>query len=329
MDNQPSSRHAPFGWCFIGTGRLAYQVAAEILGSGRHRIVSAYSRRVESAWEFTGKFGGGAFETAGEAIGAPGVDGVYVVTPHNAHYEYVKAALELGKSVLCEKPFTTDAGQTRELFELAEEKGVYLAEAMWTWFSPVAQKVKAWLEDGEFGRIESVTANYRLDMRNYATRLTDPARAGGALLDIGVYPITYLYRLFGRPERVVCAGVLEDGIDLEENVDMTFPGGQTYRASVSMREVEGVESFAIDGTKAKIAIPWFHMAGEAKLERKNGPAETFTGDGGYLNEFDVAAKEIRSGARESARVPKRATIDVMEIMDACRRQMGLVYPFEK
>ncbi|MBQ8160534.1 MAG: Gfo/Idh/MocA family oxidoreductase [Clostridia bacterium] len=93
--------------------------------------------------------------------------------------------------VLCEKPFTTDAKQAKELFSLAEEKGVYFAEAMWTWFSPVAHQVKKWLQDDEFGEIRRIKANDHMDVRRYAARLTDPNRAGGALLDIGVYPITY------------------------------------------------------------------------------------------------------------------------------------------
>ena len=181
----------PFRWCFIGTGKLAHQVAEELSQSNLHQIVSAYSRRMESTQEFTKKFGGAAASTSLEAMTAYGADGVYVVTPHNAHYLYVKEAIEAGLPVLCEKPFTTDAEQTKELFSLAEKKGVYLAEAMWTWFSPVAHQVKKWLQDDEFGEIRRIKANDHMDVRSYAARLTDPNRAGGALLDIGVYPITY------------------------------------------------------------------------------------------------------------------------------------------
>ena len=318
-----------FRWCFIGTGKLAHQIAAEIIKSGRHEIVSVYSRRIESAKEFAAQFGGKATDSASEAITAEGVDGVYVVTPHNAHYQYVKQALELGKPVLCEKAFTTDAKQAKELFALAEEKGLYLAEAMWTWFSPVANKVKEWLDSGELGEIKRVKTNYHMDVRKYADRLTDPKRAGGALLDSGVYPITYLYRLFGKPMSVACKGVLKDGIDMEENVDMTFANGRTYRASISIHDWWGLEKFAVAGTKAKITVPWFHQAKQARLKRKNGPKEDFNGDGSYLNEFDLVAEEIRSGKTESSYVPRQATIDVLEIMDECRRQMGLVYPFEK
>ena len=327
--NKYGTQTPPFRWCFIGTGKLAHQVAEELSQSNLHQIVSAYSRRMESTQEFTKKFGGAAASTSLEAMTAYGADGVYVVTPHNAHYLYVKEAIEAGFPVLCEKPFTTDAEQTKELFSLAEKKGVYLAEAMWTWFSPVAHQVKKWLENDEFGEIQRVKANYHMDVRRYAARLTDPNRAGGALLDIGVYPITYLYRLFGKPTEIVCTGKLQNGIDLKEDVDLRFPGGSTYRASISMTDLKGLEKFSIVGSKGKISIPWFHMAKQVKLKRKDGVSEVFSGDGSYLNEFDLVAGEIRLGKKESDYVPRQATMDVMEIMDECRRQMGLVYPFEK
>ena len=201
--------------------------------------------------------------------------------------------MELGKPVLCEKAFTTDAKQAKELFALAEEKGLYLAEAMWTWFSPVANKVKEWLDSGELGDIKRVKTNYHMDVRKYADRLTDPKRAGGALLDSGVYPITSLSRLFGKPVSVAGKGVLKDGLDMEENVDLTFVNGRTCRASISIHDWWGLERFAVVGTKAKITVPWFHQAKQASLKRKHGPNEDFRGDGSYLNEFDLVAEEIR------------------------------------
>lgn len=317
-----------FRWCFIGAGTLADKVAKEITRSGGHQIVSVYTRRFEKAEAFAKLHGGTAYKTAAEAIAAD-VDGVYVVTPHSNHYEYVKLALELGKPVLCEKAFTTDAKQAEELIRLAEEKGVYLAEAMWTWFSPIANTVKQWLDDGAFGEIQTVVANYHLNSKGYAPRVTDPNRAGGALLDVGVYPIAYLYRLFGNPVKVQCFGVLENGIDLSEDVALTFPNGKTYIASVSIVDYKGLEKFKIIGTDASTSVRFFHRANKAVLKRKHGKNENVRGDGSMTNEFDRAAEEIRSGLTESRFVPHQATLDVMRIMDECRRQMRLIYPFEK
>ena len=318
-----------FTWCFIGAGRLAGEVAEEILSSGRHEIASVYTHSPEKGRAFAQKHGCVAYDDARAAMTADGVQAVYVVTPHNAHYEYVKLAIELGKSVLCEKPFTTDAAQAEELFSLAREKGVYVAEAMWTWFSPIANQVKRWLDEGAFGELSHVSVSHRVDVRGYAARLTDPNLAGGALLDTGVYPITYLRRLFGNPVKVVCSGVIEDGVDMEEEVDLTFADGRTVRASISMRDGRRIEEVRIAGTKAEMTLKGFHGANAVTLRRADGTQETFAGDGSMLNEFTLAAEEILAGRTQSAYAPMQTTVDVMHILDECRRQMKLVYPFER
>ena len=144
-----------FNWCFIGTGTLARQVAAEISATDRHRVSSVFSRRYEAAEAFAKQFGAEAFQTPESAMEK--ADAVYVVTPHPSHYPHVKLAIELGKPVLCEKPFTVKAAETKELFRLAKEKQVYIAEGMWTWFAPVANTVKGWLDSGETGAVTHVT----------------------------------------------------------------------------------------------------------------------------------------------------------------------------
>ena len=318
-----------FRWAFIGTGRLAGEVAKEITASGRHRITSVYTRRPERCAEFAAAYGAYAAASAEEAVSRPDVDGVYIVTPHTSHAEYSLLSMRLGRPVLCEKPVTTDARQAAEMIRLSEEKGIYFSEAMWTWFSPVANKVKEWLDAGEYGEILECHLNYRGQGIHYAPRVTDPAVAGGALLDIGIYPLTYIYRLFGKPETIECSGILSGGIDMGEDVRMTYPGGKVLTWSTSLQDDRETENLTLEGTKARTFIRNFHYANSATLERADGSSETFSGYGGMLNEFDLAAAEMREGRTESAFVPHRATLDVMEMMDECRRQMGLVYPFEK
>ena len=318
-----------FNWCFIGAGTLANTAAKEILPSGRHRIAAVYTRNGQKCRDFAGKYGGTPYDSAEAAICAPDVDGVYIVTPHTSHYQYAKLALSMGRPVLCEKPITVSAPEAAELFALAKEKRVYLAEAMWTWFSPVAQKVKQWYDAGELGELHYAEARYHIDSRRYAARCTDPNLAGGALLDVGIYPITYLYRLFGRPEAIRCTGRLEGGIDLCEDVVMSFSNGLTCTASISMCDFKGLERVRLGGSKGRVKYYFFHAAKRVKLIRKGGRNEVFQADGSYLNEFDAAAGEIRHGLTQSLLVPPRATTDVMEILDECRRQMGLVYPFER
>ncbi|MBO7363727.1 MAG: Gfo/Idh/MocA family oxidoreductase [Lachnospiraceae bacterium] len=320
---------APFRWCFIGSGKLAHIVAKQILKSGRHKIVSVFTRRLAAGEAFAKEFGARAYQSPEQAILDPEVDGVYVVTPHTSHYTYAKCALKLGKPVLCEKPVSTDTKLTEELFAIAKAKNVYFAEAMWTWFAPVAYQVQKWLSEGECGHIEKVIANYHLNSQHYSPRVTDPNLGGGALLDIGIYPLTYLYRLFGMPVKIYCKGVLDNGIDLSEEIDLAFRNGDTYRASVSICDFRGLERFIVKGTKATIKVWFFHNAKKAVLKRADGTRVRFKGNGDYLNEFDRVVTEIREKRTESLFVPPQATIDVMKIMDECRKQMGLVYPFEK
>ena len=318
-----------FNWAFIGTGVLAKDVAKKITETGRHRIVSVYTRNYEKCCAFAQQYGALAAHTAEEAIGAPGVDGVYIVTPHTSHYEYAKQALLMGRPVLCEKPVSTDTEKTQELLRLSEERGVYFTEAMWTWFAPVANKVKEWLDKGEYGEVKKLHMTYHLRSINYAPRVSDPNTAGGALLDIGIYPLTYICRLFGKPQRIECRGKLRGGIDTGEDVAMYYPGGKKYTWSASILDFWGLEYMSLRGTKGSTTLFFYHGASKVTLRRRRGGAETFRGDGGYVNEFDVVASEIRQGLVESPLVPHKATLEVMQLMDECRRQMGLVYPFEK
>lgn len=317
-----------FRWAFIGAGTLGKQVARDITASGRHQVVSVYTRNFERCKAVADQYGALAARSAEEAIACPGVDGVYIVTPHNSHYEYTLQALSLGKPVLCEKALTTDAAKAAEMFRLSAEKGLYLSEAMWTWFSPVANRVKAWLDAGEYGEIQKVHLDHLTYAVDYAPRVSDPNTAGGALLDVGVYPLTYVYRLFGMPEKIECRGVVQNGIDTGEDISLTYPGGKVFTVSTSMLTKQGHESLLLEGSRARTFLPGFHYAGSVTLERKDGEPETFSGFGGILNEFDLAAAEIREGLTESRFVPRRASLDVMKIMDECRRQLNLVYPFE-
>ena len=318
----------PFGWAFIGAGTLAKNVAKEITVSGRHKIVAVYTRNPEKCAAFAAQYGAVAAASAEEAITCPGVDGVYIVTPNTSHAGYALQALELGKPVLCEKPVTTDARLTREIIARSREKGVYFTEAMWTWFSPIANQVKTWLDAGEYGDIEKLHFTYHLKSINYAPRVSDPKVAGGALLDIGVYPLTYAYRLFGKPEKIECIGTLQGGIDTDEEIRLTYPGGKVYTISTSLLDYKGMEKMTLIGTKAWTKLRFYHTANAVKLRRNQGKNEQLKAYGGMLNEFDLVASEIRQGLTESKFVPHQATLDVMELMDECRRQMGLVYPFE-
>ena len=318
-----------FKWCFIGTGTLAKQVAAELNKSGRHQIVSCYSRNPQKCREFADKFKSTAYETAEAAILADGVDAVYIVTPHNAHHRYAKLALELGKPVLCEKPFTVNAEETDELIALAREKGIYLCEAMWTWFSKAANRTKTWIDEGKIGTVRSARFTYHLNSVGYAERVADPKRAGGALLDITIYPITYAYRLWGYPVAIESTATIEGGIDTTDEITMTFENGVKAQISASIIDFKGLEKMTIEGDGGCITAFLYHAASTITCRKGLLKRERFRGAKGFtiqhLEEFDIVADEIRRGLKESGYVPLSCTSDVMRLLDTVRGQIGLSY----
>ena len=319
-----------FRWCFIGAGDLAKTVANQLDKSGRHQVVSVYTRNFEKGLAFAEKHGAKAYPTPEEAITADGVEGVYIVTPHSSHYKYAKMAIELGVPVFCEKAFTVTAKETDELIALAKEKNVYLCEAMWTWFSESANKTKEWIDTQKIGRVHSADFSYHVRTIDKKGRHTDPKRAGGALLDIAIYPVTYAYRLWGTPAEIESVGVIKEGIDHGEKLVFTYPEGFKVYISASVADFKGLEKMSIKGEKGEIKAPFYHCANGVTYKKSIFKKETFKGKGPkfntYLDEFDAVAEDIRAGRTESKMVPLKATSDVMHILDKIREQIGLEYP---
>lgn len=315
-----------FRWAYIGSGSIADSTAKSIL-AGNHKIAVVYGRNKKTAEEFAKRVGAVAVKTAQEAVNFDNVDGVYIATPHTSHKEYAILALSSKKPVLCEKPVAVTYDDALKMIDCAKKNGVYFAEAMWTWFSDVALTVKKWINGGRIGQVKSVDICYSFPgvMMNKNSRVLTPETAGGALLDIGIYPITYCYNLFGYPDNIECKGTLKNGIDIKETVILTY--GST-KCTLKMSLTSLKENCVIKGTSGTIKLPVFHMASVAILKSKTG-SETFRGKTDYLTEFTRAAKEIRQGKLQSDYIPFSATLDCLKIMDECRRQMNLIYPFEK
>lgn len=322
-----------FRWAFVGCGGIANSVAKVIVKSNRHEIVSCYNRTFSKAEEFGKKYGAKVFDSVEGAVNCEGVDGVYIAVTVDKHAQFSKIALNSGKAVLCEKPFTVNCATTQELFDLAANKQLYLCEAMWTWFNSTAKQVKQWVDSGVIGQIVDVNASYCVPILKYtkSTRHTDLSRGGGMLIDCGIYPLRYTYGLFGMPKSITATGKVVDGIDYGENICLGYDDF-TAKIITSNEEFKG-EFFEITGTKGKISVPWFHMASKAKLcvtgsravkfvDRKHARSKLF------VPEFDQVAEEIRSGKLTSNVVTKQSTLDTMKILDECRRQLKIVYPFE-
>ena len=323
------SKRKKFGWAFIGAGDIAHKVASEIVREGSGRIVSVWNRTASRAQSFAAAFSATAFRTPEEALAAPGVEGAYICVNPAYHAEYVRRCIGAGVPVLCEKPFTLSAGEAASLFDFAREKGVYLSEAMWTWHNAAARKVREWIHSGAIGRVRSLRAVYAfpLILMKCRGRLLSAEAGGGALLDIGIYPVRYVYELFGMPDSLSCRGKLRGGVDLGEKIAMRYPSF-TAEISVSMSSWGG-EKMVICGERGKIVVPEFHAARRAVLS-VGGRREVFR-DGAlkYARQFAQVADEIRAGRQEGERIPAQSTVDVLRLTDECRRRMGMRYPQEE
>ncbi len=316
-----------FRWAYIGSGSIAKNTAMNIK-KGNHKIVSVYSRTYKKAKAFADKYNAQVFTSFEDAVNRDDVDGVYIATPHTSHVEYAVKAMKMGKPVLCEKPVGVSVKDVDILINTAKETDTYFCEAMWTWFSPVALTVKEWVQGGEIGEIKDVVINYAFPGIKMPkdSRVLTPETAGGALLDIGIYPITYCYNLFGVPKGIKCDGVVENGIDISEIVVLDYG---TFKCTLNMSLCKLKENCKIIGEKGKISLPiFFHMASKVKMKNDKG-RKVFRGKTDYITEFNCVANEIKEDKKESSYIPFEATRECMKIMDECRRQMNLVYPFEK
>ena len=318
----------PFGWAFIGCGAIANKVATEIQKEGSGAIVACWNRTKARAEEFGARFGAKVYETAEEAITAEGVEGAYIATTHDMHGYFTKLCIGHGVPVLCEKPFTVNLKEAQEVFALAKEKNVYVSEAMWTWHNSPALTVRDWVQSGKVGDIKSAYASFAVPMLQFTNkpRLTSPELIGGALMDIGVYPVRYMYELFGMPQGMTVQGELINGIDVTEKIIMDY-GSFQAELVVSMQKPIG-EVLLIEGTQGKIKVPFFHFAKRGRLTGKQKDKFKIHSLL-YATQFRQVAEEIRARKTESAFCPVQSTLDTMALLDECRRQMGVIYPCEK
>ncbi len=317
-----------FHWCFIGTGALANKVARQLLKSGKHDIVSCYSRNEKTRNRFASKFHCRGYSDPVEAMNDENVDAVYVVTPHNVHFRFASMAIEIGKPVLLEKPFTVTLDETRKLIAMAEEHDVFLSEAMWTWYSGASLMVKKWIDENRIGQIRNVSFSYHFKSIGNKGRLKDSKRAGGALLDIGVYPISYAYHLFGMPEKIECQSVMQNGVDLKDEICFSYPDGKKVHMSISIVDFRQGEKLAVEGEKGKIIVPSFHHSSYAYLITDGKKKKCLTSKKrfiDYVTEFDEVERCVRAGLKETEPVTHQSTIDVMSLIEEVRRKIGLVY----
>lgn len=323
-------------WGIIGAGNISSSFATALNSLEEAEIIGVAARDVKRAKEFCAKYHGKrAYGSYEDLAKDPEIQVVYIGTLHPSHYENAKLCIEHGKSVLCEKPFTLNAKTSKELMDLAKEKNVFLMEAMWTKFLPVTKKVKEWIDTGKIGNLQYIRAAFGINLENEEDhRLFQLENGGGALLDLGIYPITYAIHMIGALPIQVKSSVIIGASKTDElnTVIMKFENDVIANVASSSTATVGTDAMII-GNQGKIRVPNFWYAQEAFLEDLEGnlidhyeePHQT----NGYEYEAMEVMKCIKLGKLESDIVPHKHTLDIMCIMDSLRREWGLIYPGEE
>lgn len=317
----------------IGAGSIAESMAYTIMNMPEVNMYAIASRSIEKALAYKEKYNMQvAYGSYEELVKDPNVDVVYIATPHSCHYEQAKMCMENGKHVLCEKAFTANSKQAEELIKISEETGLFLGEAMWTRFMPFVDKLQELLQQKIIGNVSTMTANLNFPML-HKERLVKPELAGGALLDVGIYPLTMASIVMGDDiDCINATGVLTDeGVDKIGQYTLVYKNG-------TMADLNGGMCSFGDGCAVI-----YGDGGRIVVEGVNCPQSIKVYDGGYNliekwdkenqitgYEYEVQAcvEDIKAGRIESRQMPHSKTLKMMNIMDEIRRQMNVVYPFD-
>lgn len=321
-------------WGILGTGLIASAFARDLAFAVNTEKTAVGSRTKESAVKFAEEHGvSRAYGSYEELVQDPDIDAIYDATPHPFHKDNVLACLRAGKAVLCEKPFTINSEELEEIIQVAREKQLFLMEAMWTRFLPSIVKAREWIDSGRIGEVLLVKADfgYRAPW-DPEWRLLNPALGGGALLDLGIYPVSFASMIFGtNPEKIMStAHIGETGVDEQFSILMSYPSGKTATLNGAFRVGLTNEAY-IHGTEGYIRIPSFSSAKSATLYKDGEEAETFHDDrksAGYAFEIEEVGRCLNQGLLESPVIPLDESLKIMKMMDEIRGQWGFKYPFE-
>jgi predicted dehydrogenase len=312
-------------WGIVSTGRITHQFVRDFEYVENGDVLAVASRRQESADAFAQQYGiARAYSSYGQMLRDPDIDAVYIATPHTLHFQNAVDAIGARKHILCEKPFTVGASDSRKLFRLAEQSSVFVMEAMWTYFLPAIRKAQDWVAEGRIGRLRQVKADFGYpllpfdpDRREYDARL-----GGGCLLEMGIYPVA-IAGLFigGEPDTIkVVARKAPNGV--EDDVQMLFDYGDNdsgCSATLATSFRSKLQNWAyLIGEEGYIAIPDFFRAGECYLYHLDQCIEHFQ-DGrkslGFNYETTAVNEDILAGRQQNTTMPWSATIHFQETME--------------
>lgn len=318
----------------LGAGHIAASIAYALAALEETECYAVASRSLAKAEAYAQMYGfQKAYGSYEQMLSDPQVELVYVATPHSHHFEHMMLCMEYGKPVLCEKAFTMNGEQARQVMAYSREHGIYAAEAIWPRYMPSRALIDQVIASGIIGKPNTLTANLSYVIAD-KQRITDPALAGGALLDIGVYGVNFALMHFGKDiERVESSARLTDtGVDAMETITIFYRDGRMavlthsiYARSDRKGIIHGDQGYiVVENINNPQSVSVYDMS-DRLLEHYDVPEQI----NGYEYEFLECARLITQGKTESVSMPLEESVYMMEFMDALRKQWGVVYPQER
>lgn len=317
----------------MGAGGIAVSMANTIRQMPDVKLYAIASRTARKAEDFAREFAvEKAYGSYEEMVRDDKVDLVYIATPHSEHYDGMKLCLAHGKAILCEKAFTANARQAKEILAEAKEKGILVAEAIWTRYMPFLKNMQDVMNSGIIGDPYMLTANLGYVI-HHVKRMTDPALAGGALLDVGVYTLNFAAMMFGdqiAKISSVCT-YTDTGVDRQNSVTLVFRDGRMAVLNSSMMAKSDRKGI-IHGSKGYMIIENINnFAGLKVYDIDDQEICSYYAPqqiSGYEYEVEACRQALKEGKTECEQMPHKETIRIMELMDEIRQQWNIQYPFE-
>ena len=315
----------------LGAGGIASTMAKTVAGMKDVEAYAVAARDLERARVFAQKYevkkAYGSYE---EMLADDEVELVYIATPHSHHYLHAKMCLEAGKNVLCEKAFTVNAEQAQKLFDLAKEKKLLITEAIWTRYMPSRKMINDIIESGVIGEVTAVTANLSYTV-SHVERIRKPELAGGALLDVGVYPINFASMVLGdKVKDVKATAIFQNGVDILDSIAMVFEGDRMATLQCGAREISD-RMGSIFGTKGYMQVQNINNPEKITVfdtEHKEVASYVVPEQiSGYEYEVESCMKAIQEGKLECLEMPHAETIRTMKILDDIRKSWNYEIPW--
>ena len=325
-----------FKWGIIGCGRIVPKFFQALENTGEGRAVAAASKSVRRARNLQKKLGiERIYGSYAEMLDREKLDAVYIANTHAEHYKSVKLCFEYNLPVLVEKAFTLNQAEAEELIDRSAIQNLFLQEAMWTRFNPATIKLREFIADGAIGDIKSLKATFCVKMPMNGkmlpwNRMYNPRLGGGALLDLGVYPLAYAQMVFGqKPARISgSANMTWTGVDKTSEYHLDYGGGRRADLVTSFVEQRTREA-VITGTKGIIKVPNFHGTDRFVLTRPGSAPETVQCEAaGFEHEIRELHRGVREGLIESPQMTHAESLEVMQVADSLRALWGMKFPGE-